>query len=84
MYLDHRGDALYYEFKYKFCCKFLCDANKCTIQIGIAMFTCQGGLIKMPAIRMASAVVSLVPMMIVYLFLQRFIVESIAMSGIKQ
>jgi multiple sugar transport system permease protein len=60
------------------------DYKKYTIQIGVAMFTYQSGLQQMPAIRMASAVVSVLPVMFIYLFLQRFIVESIAMSGIKQ
>ena len=60
------------------------DSKKFTVQIGVAMFTYQSGLKQMPAIRMASAVVSVMPVLVLYLFLQRFIVESIATSGIKQ
>ncbi len=62
----------------------LSDSKKFTIQIGVAMFTYQGGLQQLPAIRMATAVISVIPVMLVYLFLQRYIVESIAMTGIKQ
>ncbi len=60
------------------------DSKKFTVQIGVAMFTYQSGLKQMPAIRMALAVVSVLPILVLYLFLQRFIVESIATSGIKQ
>lgn len=62
----------------------LSDPKKYTIQIGVAMFTYNQGLNQMPAIRMASALVSIIPVLIVYLFLQRYIVESIALTGIKQ
>ena len=38
----------------------------------------------MPAIQLAITTVSILPVLAVYLFLQRYIVASIAMSGIKQ
>jgi multiple sugar transport system permease protein len=65
----------------------LVSPSKYTLQLGIAMFSMnQGGVgsISMPAIRMACTAVSIIPVLILYLFLQRFIVESIALSGVKQ
>ncbi|MFU0799048.1 MAG: carbohydrate ABC transporter permease [Xylanivirga thermophila] len=62
----------------------LSDTQKYTVQIGIAMFTYNQGINQMPAIRMASATISLLPVLILYLFLQRYIVESIALTGLKQ
>lgn len=62
----------------------LSDAAKYTIQLGLAMFTYNQGLNRMPAIIMAATTVSLLPVLILYLFLQRYIVESIALTGIKQ
>jgi multiple sugar transport system permease protein len=60
------------------------SASKYTIQIGLAMFTYNNGLNHQPSIIMAATTVSLIPVVVVYLFLQRFIIESIALSGIKQ
>ncbi|UVI33001.1 carbohydrate ABC transporter permease [Paenibacillus spongiae] len=60
------------------------SASKYTIQIGLAMFTYNNGLNQQPAIIMAATAVSLIPIVVVYLFLQRYIIESIALSGIKQ
>ena len=65
----------------------LISPSRYTLQLGIAMFSMnQGGVgaISMPAIRMACTAVSIIPVLILYLFLQRFIVESIALSGVKQ
>ena len=65
----------------------LVSPTKYTLQLGIAMFSMnQGGVgaVSMPAIRMACTAVSIIPVLILYLFLQRFIVESIALSGVKQ
>ncbi|GIO31023.1 MULTISPECIES: carbohydrate ABC transporter permease [Paenibacillus] len=59
-------------------------ATKYTIQIGLAMFTYNNGIDKQPSIIMAATTVSLIPVVVVYLFLQRYIIESIALSGIKQ
>lgn len=60
------------------------SAAKYTIQIGLAMFTYNNGLNQQPAIIMAATTISLIPVVVVYLFLQRYIIESIALSGIKQ
>jgi len=57
---------------------------KYTVQVGVAMFTWDRGMQQMPAIRMASSCIVIIPVLILYLFLQRYIVESIALSGIKQ
>ncbi|WP_235782051.1 carbohydrate ABC transporter permease [Paenibacillus senegalensis] len=60
------------------------SADKYTIQIGLAMFTYNNGVNQLPAIIMAATTVSLIPVVAVYLFLQRYIIESIALTGIKQ
>ena len=60
------------------------SAAKYTIQIGLAMFTYNNGINQQPAIIMAATSISLIPVVVVYLFLQRYIIESIALSGIKQ
>ncbi|PZE20538.1 carbohydrate ABC transporter permease [Paenibacillus xerothermodurans] len=60
------------------------SASKYTIQLGLAMFTYNNGINKFPSIIMAATTVSLVPVIVVYLFLQRYIIESIALTGIKQ
>lgn len=57
--------------------------EKYTIQLGLAMFTYNQGINQLPAIIMAATAVSLVPVVAVYLALQRYIVESIAQTGIK-
>lgn len=59
-------------------------AAKYTIQIGLAMFTYNNGINQQPSIIMAATTVSLIPVVVVYMFLQRYIIESIALSGIKQ
>lgn len=58
--------------------------EKYTIQLGIAMFTYNQGAGNLPSIMMAATTVSLIPVMVIYWFLQRYIVESIALTGIKQ
>ncbi|SHE14809.1 Inner membrane ABC transporter permease protein ycjP [Chlamydia abortus] len=58
--------------------------DKYTIQIGLAMFTYNNGINQQPSIIMAATTVSLIPVVVVYLFLQRYIIESIALTGIKQ
>nr|WP_145158596.1 carbohydrate ABC transporter permease [Paenibacillus terrae] len=60
------------------------NAAKYTIQIGLAMFTYNNGINQQPSIIMAATAVSLIPVVVVYMFLQRYIIESIALSGIKQ
>ncbi|WP_130860923.1 carbohydrate ABC transporter permease [Gracilibacillus phocaeensis] len=57
--------------------------DKFTIQLGLATFS-YNKTTPMPSVIMAATTVSLIPVIITYLFLQRYIVESIALSGIKQ
>ncbi|TWD96539.1 carbohydrate ABC transporter membrane protein 2 (CUT1 family) [Neobacillus bataviensis] len=57
--------------------------DKYTIQLGIAMFSYNKDL-PLPSVIMAATTASLIPVIVLYLFLQRYIVESIALSGIKQ
>lgn len=64
----------------------LTDPLKYTIQIGIANFNVSAGngdSMALPSVNMAATVLSLGPVLIVYLFFQRYIVESIANTGIK-
>ena len=62
--------------------------EKFTMQIGIAFASSTasaGGTGQpLPAVNMATAIISVLPVICVYLFLQRYIVSSIALSGIKQ
>lgn len=57
--------------------------DKYTIQLGLAMFTYNKNQ-ALPSIIMAATTVSLIPVVTLYIFLQRYIIESIALSGIKQ
>lgn len=57
--------------------------DKYTIQLGLAMFSYNKDL-PLPSVIMAATTVSLTPVILLYLFLQRYIVESIALSGVKQ
>lgn len=57
--------------------------SKYTIQLGLAMFTYNKSQ-ALPSIIMAATTVSLIPVVTLYIFLQRYIIESIALSGIKQ
>jgi multiple sugar transport system permease protein len=52
-----------------------------TIQLGLRMFIQQYGADY--ALIMAAALVSLVPVVILFVFLQRFFVEGIAATGVK-
>ena len=65
----------------------LTSPSRYTVQLGIAMFSMNMGGAQsaaMPAVRLAITTVSIIPVLIMYLCLQRFIVESIALSGVKQ
>ena len=57
--------------------------NMYTIQIGIALFTANVDNIY-PGVVMALAVIAIIPVVIVFLFFQRYIVESVALTGMKQ
>lgn len=59
------------------------DSSKQMISVGVALFnSTQNSVYYGP--RMAVAVLSAIPLTIVFLFLQRYIVESVAVSGIKE
>lgn len=62
----------------------LTSPSKYTLQLGVAMFTYNQGINVFPALRLATTVISIIPILILYTFLQRYIVESIALSGVKQ
>lgn len=64
----------------------LSDPSKYTIQIGLATFNItngQGQSTALPAVNMAATVLSLLPILAVFLFFQRYIVEGIASAGLK-
>lgn len=57
--------------------------SKQVISVGVALFNAQQDAIYYGP-RMAVAVISAIPLTIIFLFLQKYIVQSIALSGIKQ
>lgn len=57
--------------------------EKRVITVGVAMFNSQKNVMYFGP-RMAVAALSALPLMIMFLFLQKYIVASVAMSGIKQ
>lgn len=59
------------------------DYTKQVISVGVALFSASVDSVYYGP-RMALAVLSAVPMVVVFLFLQKYIVQSIAVSGIKQ
>lgn len=58
--------------------------EKFTIQIGISMLTQGQGGVPMPGPQMAATALSVIPVFILYIFAQNFILESIATSGVKE
>ena len=59
------------------------SSSKQVISVGVAMFNAQQNAYYYGP-RMAISVVSAVPLVCVFLFLQKYIVQSVALSGIKQ
>lgn len=61
------------------------DPDKYTIQLGIAAFNQSLGdeNYALPDVNMAATVLSLIPVLAIYLFFQRYIVQSVASSAIK-
>ncbi len=59
------------------------SSNKQLISVGVSIFNSQQDAIYYGP-RMAVAVVSAIPLSIMFLFLQKYIVQSVALSGIKQ
>lgn len=60
---------------------YLSSENKKTIQLGLRMFISQYSADY--SLIMAASIVSLVPVIVIFLFLQRFYIEGVATSGIK-
>jgi len=60
------------------------DADKYTLQLGMAMFSYNKGENQFVAILMAATTISIAPILALYLFLQKYIIESIALTGLKQ
>lgn len=66
------------------------NSKKYTIQIGLALFKNmlsvgdQGASANYPGITMAGTVLSILPVLAVYLYLQKYIVQSVATAGMKQ
>ncbi len=59
------------------------DSGKQLLSVGISLFNAtENGVLYGP--RFGAALISAVPLVILFLFLQKYIVQSIAMSGIKQ
>lgn len=58
--------------------------EKQVISVGVAMFNAQQENQVIYGPKLAVAVISAVPLTIVFLFLQKYIVQSIALSGVKQ
>lgn len=59
------------------------SSSKQLISVGVAMFNAQQDVVYYGP-RMAVAVISAIPLSIMFLFLQKHIVQSVALSGIKQ
>ena len=59
------------------------SANKQLISVGVSVFNSQQDAIYYGP-RMAVAVISAIPLSIMFLFLQKYIVQSVAVSGMKQ
>jgi len=56
-----------------------------TIQVGLAMFTSGTDAVSRHAgMATAASVLSILPLTLVFIFLQKYIVQSIAATGIKQ
>ena len=59
------------------------DNKRYVISVGVAMFNAQKG-VQYFGPRMAVATLSALPLVLMFLFLQKYIVASVAMAGIKQ
>lgn len=55
-----------------------------TLQIGLALYSTDTGTAIHAGMATAMSVISILPLSAIYIFLQRYIVQSIAFSGIKQ
>ena len=57
--------------------------EKFVVTVGVAMFNSQKGVMYFGP-RMAVAALSALPLMLMFIFLQKYIVASVALSGLKQ
>jgi multiple sugar transport system permease protein len=55
-----------------------------TVQVGLAIFGTNKNMQALPGVSMAMSTLSVLPLAIVFIFLQKYIVQSIAATGIKQ
>lgn len=63
----------------------LSDVKKYLIQIGVAIYVSrEGGGNVFPGVNMAVTTVSILPILLLFVFMQKYIVQSIAYAGIKQ
>ncbi len=65
----------------------LATPSKYTVQVQLLNFRSIAsniGASPYPALTMAGNIVSIVPVLVVFLFLQRYIIQSVALSGLKQ
>lgn len=62
----------------------LTDQNKWTIQIGLQMYNSGASGTTHAGTALALSVLSIIPLSIIYAFCQKYIVQSIAFSGMKQ
>jgi multiple sugar transport system permease protein len=59
------------------------DSNYWTLPIGLTLFRLNGGMSNDWPPLMATVVIATVPILILYMFFQRFFVEGVAASGVK-
>lgn len=59
------------------------DPDKYTIQVGMAVYLSLQGAGLPPGLLMAAAFFTMLPVMVIYLFFQRLIIETVAQSGIR-
>lgn len=61
------------------------DPSLYTVQLSISTFATSigGSQYTLPAVNMAATVLSVIPVLVLYLFLQRYVVESVASSAVK-
>lgn len=55
-----------------------------TVQVGLAIFGTSKNMQSLPGVSMAMSTLSVLPLAIVFIFLQKYIIQSIAATGIKQ
>lgn len=61
------------------------EIDMSTIQVGLAMFSSGSDAVSRHAgMATAASVISIIPLTIIFIFLQKYIVQNIAVSGIKQ